>query len=152
MKESVRQVVVGAVFACFITSAFGIQCFQCDSNEDDSCPSWQPFDRNINALVDCTSFEAHVPGTFCLKITQQSPGWFGWIKQTRRCGSRSDTGVAWGCRWIYADNGVWNEMCYCDDRDGCNAAVPVHRSSNFLIAIVLSLASLLLNSLVQRMN
>ena len=57
-----------------VISGEAIQCFQCDSNEDDSCPSWQPFDRNINALIDCTSFEARTPGTFCLKITQQSPG------------------------------------------------------------------------------
>jgi len=31
-------------------------------------------------------------------------------------------GVAWGCRWVYEDNGVWKETCYCDDRDGCNSA------------------------------
>jgi len=146
MKCYVKLFVVSAVCLSFVSSVLGIQCFQCDSNEDDSCPSWQPFDRNINALVDCTSFEAHVPGTFCLKITQQSPGWFGWIKQTRRCGSRSDTGVAWGCRWIYADNGVWNEMCYCDDRDGCNGAPRVY-SSSVVVALTLTLTALLLNSI-----
>jgi len=137
-----------AIICCFITTGSCIQCFQCDSNEDDSCPSWQPFDRNINALVDCTSFEARIPGTFCLKLTQQSPGWFGWIKQTRRCGSRSDTGVAWGCRWVYQDNGVWSEMCYCDDRDGCNAAPHTKQSSlSFLLLLVLSSCVYLLSSL-----
>jgi len=51
-----------------------LQCYQCDSNEDASCPSWQPFDVNINALIDCMSFEASTPGTFCMKITRESPG------------------------------------------------------------------------------
>jgi len=44
-------------------------------------------------------------------------------------------GVAWGCRWVYEDNGVWKETCYCDDRDGCNASRPS--------AVPLKLASLL---------
>jgi len=51
-----------------------LQCYQCDSNEDGSCPSWQPFDVNINALIDCMSFEASTPGTFCMKVTRESPG------------------------------------------------------------------------------
>ena len=32
------------------------------------------------------------------------------------------TGVAWGCRWEYEENGVWRETCYCEDQDGCNGA------------------------------
>jgi len=59
---------------CVNCAGTALQCYQCDSNEDASCPSWQPFDHNINALVDCMSFEASTPGTFCLKITRQSPG------------------------------------------------------------------------------
>ena len=51
-----------------------LQCYQCDSNEDGSCPSWQPLDHNINALIDCMSFEAAIPGTFCMKVTRESPG------------------------------------------------------------------------------
>ena len=58
----------------YLFLAFGLQCYQCDSNEDNSCPSNQRFDRNLNALVDCNSLEAHTPGTFCMKTTQQSPG------------------------------------------------------------------------------
>lgn len=130
------QVSFAVYVLSFISSGLALQCYQCDSNEDDSCPSYVPFDLNINALVDCTSFEARTPGTFCLKITQQSPGWFGWIKQTRRCGSRSDTGVAWGCRWVYENNGVWKEMCYCDDRDGCNAAAKPSSSLSVLSALI----------------
>jgi hypothetical protein len=136
------------VLSTLIASGYGLQCYQCDSNEDYSCPSWQPFDRNINALVDCMSFEARTPGTFCLKITRQSPGWFGWIKQTRRCGSRSDTGVAWGCRWVFEDNGVWKETCYCEDRDGCNTAAPSRVSFAVLALIVLSLLTVTIQRII----
>lgn len=131
-----------------ISSGVALQCYQCDSNEDDSCPSYVPFDLNINALVDCTSFEARTPGTFCLKITQQSPGWFGWIKQTRRCGSRSDTGVAWGCRWVYENNGVWKEMCYCDDRDGCNASSELSSLSAFSLILTAFVVLRLVNQML----
>jgi hypothetical protein len=30
--------------------------------------------------------------------------------------------VAWGCRWTWDYTGVFRETCYCEDRDGCNAA------------------------------
>ena len=64
------------VLICLIIYLVGaaLQCYQCDSNEDASCPSNKHFDKNLNALVDCNSLEAHTPGTFCMKITQQSPG------------------------------------------------------------------------------
>ncbi|KAK7506378.1 hypothetical protein BaRGS_00002490 [Batillaria attramentaria] len=99
-----------------------IQCYQCDSNEDVTCPVENKFDTAINAVVDCNSFEANVPGQFCMKIYQESPGWGGWQKLTRRCGSRTDFGVAWGCRWTWDYTGVFRETCYCEDRDGCNGS------------------------------
>jgi len=131
-----------------ISSAGALQCYQCDSNEDGSCPSWQPFDRNINALVDCMSFEARTPGTFCLKVTRQSPGWFGWKKATRRCGSRSDTGVAWGCRWVFEDNGVWKETCYCEDRDGCNKSSPTHQPCSVYCLLLVAIATFLFKTVL----
>jgi len=52
-------------------------------------------------------------------------------------------GVAWGCRWVYEDNGVWKETCYCDDRDGCNtsslSAVPLRLASLLLIVAAVTL-------------
>jgi len=52
-------------------------------------------------------------------------------------------GVAWGCRWVYEDNGVWKETCYCDDRDGCNTsslpAVPLRLASLLLIVAAVTL-------------
>lgn len=56
------------------SSGYTIQCYQCDSNEDETCPADRPFDKNINAMVNCGGFEAKVPGTFCLKVYQESPG------------------------------------------------------------------------------
>lgn len=104
-----------------------IQCYECDSNEDYSCPTYEAFDKEINAPIDCNSFEANVPGQFCMKITQESPGWRGWKKITRRCGSRTDLGVAWGCRWSWDHVGVFKEICYCES-DRCNNAPPVVKS------------------------
>lgn len=104
-----------------------IQCYECDSNEDYSCPTYEAFDKEINAPIDCNSFEANVPGQFCMKITQESPGWRGWKKITRRCGSRTDLGVAWGCRWSWDHVGVFKEICYCES-DRCNSAPPAVKS------------------------
>jgi len=124
------------LFSTF-TIGYAIQCYQCDSNEDASCPSNRRFDKHLNALVDCNSLEAHTPGTFCMKIQQQSPGWRGWKKVTRRCGSRSDFGVAWGCRWEYEENGVWKETCYCEDRDGCNSATSLNiNTAVFMLTLI----------------
>lgn len=102
-------------------TAQAIQCYQCDSNEDLSCPSYESFDKEVNAPVNCNSFEANTPGQFCMKITQESPGWRGWKKITRRCGSRTDQGVAWGCRWSWDTVGVFKEICYCETNN-CNGA------------------------------
>lgn len=143
MEPARFNIIVFLSLSCFIGIGHCIQCYQCDSNEDHSCPASQVFDINLNALVDCNSFEAQTPGTFCMKITQESPGWRNWKKVTRRCGSRSDTGVAWGCRWEYMENGVWKETCYCEDRDGCNSTSTLS-SAVFVIMITL-FALLLLN-------
>ncbi|GFO23352.1 expressed conserved protein [Plakobranchus ocellatus] len=106
----------------FISTGLAIQCYQCDSNEDETCPSGYTFDTSVNAMLDCNGFEADVPGHFCVKIYQESPGWGGWQKTTRRCGSRTSFGVAWGCRWSWDYTGVFRETCYCEDKDGCNSS------------------------------
>ena len=61
----------------------------------------------------------------------------GWTKISRQCGSRSDTGVAWGCNWMYESNGVFKEICYCEDRDGCNGAN--HLSTSYIVMFILPL-------------
>ncbi|KAK6187849.1 hypothetical protein SNE40_005783 [Patella caerulea] len=120
MASEAIMMFVTILFISLISTGYCIQCFQCDSNEDISCPAEESFDSYVNALVDCNSFEANVPGQFCMKIIQESPGWRGWKKITRRCGSRTDFGVAWGCRWSWDYTGVFRETCYCEDKDGCN--------------------------------
>ena len=49
-------------------------------------------------------------------------------------------GVAWGCRWDFEENGVWKEVCYCEDRDGCNSS-NVFVASVFLIVFTSLLSS-----------
>ncbi|KAK4468248.1 hypothetical protein MN116_008101 [Schistosoma mekongi] len=99
-----------------------IRCYQCDSNEDDSCPARRYFDTRLNAMIDCGSFLSHSPGTFCKKIYQESTGWNSWIKITRTCSARTDHGLAWSCRYWFEAQGIYKEVCYCQDRDGCNKA------------------------------
>ncbi|CAH1795250.1 unnamed protein product [Owenia fusiformis] len=145
MKPEIGFLLVFAVFITLLKKGNAIRCYQCDSNEDSSCPSHRPFDTTVNALTDCSSFEAKTPGTFCMKIVQESPGWGGWIKITRRCGSRADQGVAWGCRWFWEENGVWKEVCYCDNYDGCNSSSTI--SKNIFLMAAGSVAVWLLRSL-----
>ncbi|KAK3759042.1 hypothetical protein RRG08_022031 [Elysia crispata] len=110
------------LMAYLVGTGMAIQCYQCDSNEDETCPSGHSFDTSVNAMLNCNGFEADVPGQFCVKIYQESPGWGGWQKTTRRCGSRTSFGVAWGCRWSWDYTGVFRETCYCEDKDGCNSS------------------------------
>ncbi|WAQ96864.1 hypothetical protein MAR_029554 [Mya arenaria] len=106
---------------------FAIQCYQCDSYENpDLCPQETPFDSTVNAMVDCNSFEANTPGQFCM---------------TRRCASRTDQGVAWGCRWSWDNVGVFKNTCYCET-DGCNGARSL--SVNLMLAAILGILSLAL--------
>ena len=51
-----------------------------------------------------------------------------WIKITRRCASRTDQGVAWGCRWSWDNVGVFRNTCYCES-DGCNGASSLRLNS-----------------------
>ena len=69
----------------------------------------------------------------------------GWIKITRRCASRTDQGVAWGCRWRWDEVGVFKNTCYCE-ADGCNGSSTI--SLNLLLAAVLGVASVIIKKLV----
>ncbi|XP_059139658.1 uncharacterized protein LOC131927821 [Physella acuta] len=135
-----------AIFlVCCISGGAAIQCYQCDSNEDYTCPSGYEFDKTVNALIDCNGFEADIPGQFCVKIYQESPGWGGWQKTTRRCGLRTSFGVAWGCRWSWDYTGVFMETCYCEDQDGCNSSTYV--TSSVLLLVLCSTLYILFNML-----
>ncbi|CAH8588932.1 unnamed protein product [Schistosoma guineensis] len=120
-----------------------IRCYQCDSNEDDSCPAGRFFDTRLNAMIDCGSFLSHSPGTFCVKIYQESTGWHSWIKVTRTCGARTDYGLAWSCRYWFEAQGVYKEVCYCQDRDGCNKATTLLMNNKVILLLTLFLCFIL---------
>jgi hypothetical protein len=50
-----------------------LQCYQCDSAEDEFCPAFGFFDETKNALVDCYGLESATPGHMCVKISKSSP-------------------------------------------------------------------------------
>ncbi|CAH8862813.1 unnamed protein product [Trichobilharzia szidati] len=116
-----------------------IRCYQCDSNEDHSCPARRYFDTRLNAMIDCNSFLSHSPGTFCVKTYQESTGWNSWIKITRSCGARTDYGLAWSCRYWFEEQGIYKEVCYCQDRDGCNSAIRQMNSAYKLTLVFIQL-------------
>ena len=51
----------------------GLQCYQCDSRNDEFCPAFGWFDETKNALVDCYGLESATPGHMCVKISKSSP-------------------------------------------------------------------------------
>lgn len=63
----------------FLTNLLGeaIKCYQCSSSEDpkgqDNCGAYRKFDEKEHIAIECNSFESHMPGSFCMKITHQSP-------------------------------------------------------------------------------
>ncbi|KAF7279344.1 hypothetical protein GWI33_007359 [Rhynchophorus ferrugineus] len=102
-----------SLFVLFAIFRLGesIRCYQCSSAED---------------RKDCNSEESHMPGSFCMKVTQQSPKgfiWDGrWRQVIRRCASVADTGVTGVCNWGVYDNGVYWEECYCSENE-CNVTI-----------------------------
>ncbi|XP_055596317.1 uncharacterized protein LOC129746604 [Uranotaenia lowii] len=125
MNQSLCFLILSAVFS----SALAIRCYQCSSGTDpkgvDNCGAYKAFNRTQNIAIDCNSDESHMPGSFCMKVVQQSPRgfiWDGrWRQVIRRCASVSETGVTGVCNWGVYENGVYWEECYCAE-DGCNAA------------------------------
>lgn len=53
--------------------AYNLQCYQCNSDDDELCPAIGPFDEEKNALVDCYGLESVTPGHICVKISKSSP-------------------------------------------------------------------------------
>lgn len=61
-------------------SAFSVRCYQCASSQDskgeDNCGAYKKFDKESHIAVECFSDESHMPGSFCMKLTQQGPKGF----------------------------------------------------------------------------
>ncbi|KAJ1522302.1 hypothetical protein ONE63_002599 [Megalurothrips usitatus] len=117
-----------------------IRCYQCSSGQDskgeDNCGAYEKFDQSKHIAVDCSSDESSTPGSFCMKVTQQSPKgfiWDGrWRQVIRRCASVSETGVTGVCNWGVYENGVYWEECYCSE-DSCNGSYRSQSVSNSLL-------------------
>lgn len=54
-----------------------MKCYQCSTDEDpegkDLCGAYQSFREEEHVPVDCLHDESVTPGTFCVKVTKQSP-------------------------------------------------------------------------------
>ncbi|CAH0564144.1 unnamed protein product [Brassicogethes aeneus] len=117
------------VVLSFIAFGEAVRCYQCSSNEDpkgfDNCAAYKKFDKRNHIAIECNSEESHMPGTFCVKVVQQSPKgfiWDGrWRQVIRRCASVADTAVTGVCNWGVYENAVYWEECYCSE-DECNSA------------------------------
>uniref|UniRef100_A0A336LVK1 CSON005785 protein n=1 Tax=Culicoides sonorensis TaxID=179676 RepID=A0A336LVK1_CULSO len=115
------------IISFFLSTVLAIRCYQCSSATDmkgvDSCGAYKAFNRTQHIAIECNSDESHMPGSFCMKVVNQSPRgfiWDGrWRQVIRRCASVADTGVTGVCNWGVYENGVYWEECYCAE-DSCN--------------------------------
>lgn len=112
-----------------------IKCYQCASSMDlkgeDNCGAYVSFDKEKHVSIECNTDESHMPGSFCMKLTQQGPKgfiWDGrWRQVIRRCASVAETGVTGVCNWGVHENGDYWEECYCSENE-CNSARNVEYS------------------------
>ncbi|XP_063602378.1 uncharacterized protein LOC134778479 [Penaeus indicus] len=122
-----------------------IKCYQCSTDEDpegrDLCGAYEYFDEEAHIPVDCFQEESVTPGTFCVKITKQSPRMFIWDGRwrtvIRRCSSVTETGVTNVCNWGVDLNGVYWEECYCTS-DGCNGSSTLTVSFSLVAAALVA--------------
>ena len=70
MLGSILLIIIGLSAISRVNS---LQCYQCDSAEDEFCPAFGFFDETKNALVDCYGLESATPGHMCVKISKSSP-------------------------------------------------------------------------------
>ncbi|XP_076232499.1 UPAR/Ly6 domain-containing protein crok [Calliopsis andreniformis] len=142
--ESFTSSVVCLLLLCVAIDTEAIRCYQCSSDTDpkgeDLCGAYEKFDKEKNIAIECNSEESHMPGTFCVKVTHQSPRgfiWDGrWRQVIRRCSSVASTGVTGVCNWGVHKNGVYWEECSCSE-DSCNEATML---SSFSVTILSLLA------------
>ncbi|KAB0794218.1 hypothetical protein PPYR_13847 [Photinus pyralis] len=144
MRELI-SVLTCLLLALFITTGEAIRCFQCSSGQDpkdeDNCGAYKKFDKSQHIAVDCNSEESHMPGSFCMKVTQQGPigfVWDGrWRQVIRRCASVAEMGVTGVCNWGVYENGDYWEECYCIE-DECNGSGRLSLSLRILVPLMLT--------------
>lgn len=117
------------------SSEAAISCYQCHSRHDGTCPATSAFDMERNAVVNCEDpRESQIPGTSCIKITRKSQdtvGSPGWQEEERRCATKADWGIAYGCRRYVTMENIEMETCYCNT-DACNGASHLTSSKKVL--------------------
>jgi len=131
-------------FFVVIEQCVGIKCYQCSTEEDaagqDLCGAYEGFRPHEHVPVDCLGDDSHTPGTFCVKVTKQSPRSFIWDGRwrwvIRRCASVTETGVTNVCNWGVDPAGIYYEECYCTS-DSCNGGVAVTGGVGVLLLLVL---------------
>jgi len=125
------------LLSCLLSVADAISCYQCHSRHDGTCPATGYFDTERNAVVNCDDpRESQVPGTSCIKITRKSQdtvGSPGWREEERRCATKADWGIAYGCRRYVTMENIEMETCYCNS-DACNAAPRLGSSASIIAA------------------
>ncbi|XP_046969438.1 uncharacterized protein LOC124536844 [Vanessa cardui] len=126
-------------------TVFCVRCYQCASSQnllEDTCGAYKRFDTNSHIAVECGSDESNIPGSFCVKLTQQGPKgfiWDGrWRQVIRRCASVSETGVTGVCNWGVYENGVYWEECYCSS-DECNGASSIYIHIALLLSAIVTI-------------
>ncbi|XP_076748723.1 uncharacterized protein LOC143422160 [Xylocopa sonorina] len=140
--------VISTICLLFLLTVIGteaIRCYQCSSDTDpkgeDLCGAYKKFDKEKNIPIECNSEESNMPGTFCVKITHQSPRgfiWDGrWRQVIRRCASVASTGVTGVCNWGVYENGVYWEECSCA-HDACNGTSSISTLLVPIISIIFS--------------
>lgn len=142
---TVASLLPAALLLGLVAVGGAIKCYQCSTDEDpkgkDLCGAYEPFDETAHIPVDCLQEESVTPGTFCVKITKQSPRMFIWDGRwrtvIRRCSSVTETGVTNMCNWGLDPNGVYWEECYCTS-DSCNGSSSITSSVVPVAALVLA--------------
>ncbi|XP_076285836.1 UPAR/Ly6 domain-containing protein crok [Lasioglossum baleicum] len=146
MNAVASVTILSLLFMFTVTGTGAIRCYQCSSDTDakgeDLCGAYEKFDKEKNIAIECNSEESHMPGTFCVKITHQSPRgfiWDGrWRQVIRKCASVASTGVTGVCNWGVYDNGVYWEECSCSE-DSCNGATTLS-SLSILFSLLLGVS------------
>nr|XP_022900452.1 uncharacterized protein LOC111413645 [Onthophagus taurus] len=134
------------LFISLFLTTEAIRCFQCSSDNDgknqDNCGAYRKFDKREHIAIECTSDESHMPGSFCLKSTRQSPKgfiWDGrWRQVIRQCASVAETGITGVCNWGVYPNGVFWQECYCSS-DECNSTTTLKLSFGLGFIVLLNI-------------
>ncbi|XP_065164398.1 uncharacterized protein [Atheta coriaria] len=148
MKCLTKLVLTSFFITLLAGAGLAVRCYQCASSEDakgeDNCGAYKRFDKERNIAIECNTDESHMPGSFCMKVTQQGPRgfiWDGrWRQVIRRCASVAETGVTGVCNWGVYINGDYWEECYCSEDECNNGHMTTVSMTSLLLGLVVYIA------------